>query len=286
MTITVDEKILEKITNFLLDLNIRKITAEKITKSLLDKHLNKKVDTHSLYESIRQNIISLIDNKSKSLMSENDNLFSKPKVIFLCGINGSGKTTTIAKIANKLINLGTSVTIAACDSFRAAAYQQLEDTINNNIIKKEDIRLIGPSVSAHKPSQILLNAYSESLRSGGVLLVDTAGRLNNDSNLMAELSKMIKVINNKDHFAPHETILIIDGNSGEAAIKQVRDFAKSARITGIIVTKLDNQESKSGIVISIIDELGMPIFALCDGEEISDIHDFDVNSFVKSLFPE
>lgn len=202
----------------------------------------------------------------------------QPQIIIVCGVNGSGKTTTIGKIANKLKNEGKSVLLAACDTFRAAADLQLKvwsERANCELIQGDQ---------GADPASVAYKALEKATKDKiDVLLIDTAGRLQNKKNLMDELAKIIKVIKKLNPDAPHDTLLVLDACVGQNAISQVEIFKEIVNITGLIVTKLDGT-AKAGILVAIAQKFSLPIHLIGVGEKIEDLDKFDAKEFSNSLF--
>jgi len=205
-------------------------------------------------------------------------LREKPMVFLMVGVNGAGKTTTIGKLAHKYIAKGKIPMLAAGDTFRAAAVEQLKvwgERNNCTVISDKD---------GADPASVAYNAVNSALsKDVDVLLIDTAGRLQNRKNLMDELGKVNRVIGKAYPGAPHETIIVIDANNGQNALSQAREFSQAVNVTGIIVTKLDGS-AKGGVLIGISKELGLPIYLVGVGEKIGDLQRFDPNEFVEALF--
>jgi len=202
----------------------------------------------------------------------------KPTVFLMVGVNGAGKTTTIGKLAHKFIAQGKVPVLAAGDTFRAAAVEQLKvwgERNNCTVISDKD---------GADPASVAFNAVNSAVSKGAdVLLVDTAGRLQNRVNLMEELIKINRVIGKAKEGAPHETIIVIDANNGQNALTQAKQFSGAVKVTGIIVTKLDGS-AKGGVLIGIAKELGLPVYLVGVGEKIEDLRPFDPNEFVEALF--
>jgi fused signal recognition particle receptor len=203
---------------------------------------------------------------------------SGPTVYVLVGVNGAGKTTTIAKLAERWRSQGKSVIMAAADTFRAAAEDQLEVWAKRT----------GSSIIAHQPGSdpgaVAYDAVRSALaRNADLVLVDTAGRLHTKRNLIEELRKIVRVIQKELPGAPHEVILVIDGTTGQNGLNQARVFAEAAGVTGVCITKLDGS-SKGGVALAIADELGLPIKLVGVGESSDDLRDFDPAAFAKALF--
>eukprot|EP00741_Cyanophora_paradoxa_P016307 tig00020911_g15746.t1 len=205
----------------------------------------------------------------------------KPAVIMVVGVNGAGKTTTIGKLAHKFVSEGKKVLLAAGDTFRAAADEQLEVWAGR---VGADIVAIP---SAKKPAQVLFAAVEKALADGtyDVLIADTAGRLHTNFELMEELSKMKQTLAMKIPGAPHEVLMVIDGTTGQNALSQAKEFKEVAGSTGIIVTKLDGT-AKGGVVVSVVQQTGIPVKFIGVGERMEDLQAFDPDAFVEALFAE
>jgi fused signal recognition particle receptor len=201
-----------------------------------------------------------------------------PRVIFVVGVNGTGKTTTIGKLANRLHQSGKSVVLAAGDTFRAAAIEQLgvwATRTGSEIVKTK---------SGGDPAAVVYDALASArARNADVVIVDTAGRLHNKQNLMAELDKMKRTAAKVIPGAPHEVLLVMDATTGQNGLSQAREFTATAGVTGIVLTKLDGT-AKGGIVVAITRELGLPVQYVGTGESIEDLVPFDADTFVSSLF--
>ena len=220
-------------------------------------------------------IAALIDKKEAQKLTE-----TTPLVILMIGINGGGKTTSIGKLSNRLKNQGLKVMLAAADTFRAAAAEQLcvwGDRVGINVIRHQE---------GADPASVIYDAIqSAKAKNMDVLICDTAGRLQNKKNLMDELNKMNKVISREWPEAARENLLVIDATTGKNAVSQVKEFGGVADITGIILTKLDGT-AKGGIVITITDEFDMPVKFIGVGEGIDDLKVFDPKEFAEGIFNE
>jgi fused signal recognition particle receptor len=206
-------------------------------------------------------------------------LGTKPSVMLMLGVNGAGKTTSTGKLAASLVAEGKTVLLAAADTFRAAAVEQLEEWGRR---AKVDVIRQGPGAD---PAAVLFDAVKAATARGvDVLLVDTAGRLHTKSNLMDELSKLKKVVSRQLHGAPHECLMVIEAPTGQNGIQQAKLFHEAVGLTGLVLTKLDGT-AKGGIVVRIYRELGVPIKLVGIGEQIEDLQPFDPKSFVDGLVP-
>lgn len=210
-------------------------------------------------------------------VQKNIDIGKKPYVILMIGVNGSGKTSTIGKLASKFIKKKKKVGIIAADTFRAAAIDQLDVWA-----KRSSSKFFSSSLNSD-PAALIYKSYQKSIEDNlDIVLIDTAGRLHNKSNLMDELSKIIRVMKKLDQNLPNEIILVLDGNSGQNSLKQVEKFNDTCPLTGIIVTKLDGS-AKGGFILSISKKFKIPILSLGVGESIDDLVDFDAKEFSKAL---
>lgn len=272
----IDEDMLDELEEVLITSDIGMETTMKITGKLREdiKRLRIK-DPEGVKQQIKVIIKDLIDKGDEHKLTE-----ETPMVILVIGVNGGGKTTSIAKIAYKLTNQGKSVLLAAADTFRAAAGEQLEvwgDRIGVNVIKHKE---------GADPSAVIYDSIqSAKARKTDVLICDTAGRLQTKKNLMTELDKMNKVITREYPEAHRETLLVLDAATGKNAISQAKEFGEITQITGIILTKLDGT-AKGGIVITISDEFHMPVKFIGVGEGLDDLKEFDPAEFAGAIFEE
>lgn len=246
--------------------------------------IREQVQGESRKNAIRseEDLFSVMTRVVESILSEVDahlkTASSGPTVYVLVGVNGSGKTTTIGKLAKRFTSQGKSVIVAAADTFRAAAEDQLAVWAKRS----------GATIISHQegsdPGAVAFDAIKSALaRNVDVVLVDTAGRLQTKKNLMEELRKVIRVIKREIPDAPHEVILVIDGTTGQNGLSQAKVFMEAAGVTGICVTKLDGT-SKGGIAVAITKDLGIPVKLVGVGEGIEDLRDFDPSLFAKALF--
>ncbi|MDP4223829.1 MAG: signal recognition particle-docking protein FtsY, partial [Bacteroidota bacterium] len=240
-----------------------------------DKYLN----TSELNKILREEIVSLLEKDSTAPAGDfSDPLVSTPYVIMVVGVNGSGKTTTIAKIAHQYKNAGRKVLLGAADTFRAAAIDQLQiwaDRAGVPVVKQQ---------MGSDPASVAFDSVKSAVAGKyDVVIIDTAGRLHNKANLMAELSKIKRVIEKVIPEAPHEVLLVLDGSTGQNAFEQAKQFTAATNVTSIAVTKLDGT-AKGGVVIGISDQFKIPVKYIGLGEKLNDLQIFNPYEFVDSLF--
>ncbi len=269
----VDEDFLEELEEVLILSDIGIETSTKIIDSLRERMKKEKIeDSEEVKTALREEMKKILE-----VTDINLHINTKPSVILVVGVNGVGKTTSIGKIANRLAKDGKKIVVAAADTFRAAAVEQLEIWANRagaGIVKREE---------GVDPASVVYDAIKQAKDSNAdVLIVDTAGRLHNKKYLMDELNKIQKVINKEMPEADKEVLLVIDGATGQNAISQVQAFKKEADITGIILTKLDGT-AKGGAVIGIVEENKIPIKFIGIGEKIDDMEIFNADDFVKAI---
>ena len=273
--VKVDEEMLEELEEVLIASDVGVTVTEEIIEKLRDAIKEKRITEP---EDARLELISILS----EVIGENEGLVlnTKPAVIFVIGVNGVGKTTSIAKIANYLKSQGKTVALAAADTFRAAAIDQLEiwaERVNVPIVKHTE---------GSDPAAVVFDAanYVKS-HNIDVLIVDTAGRLHVKKNLMDELAKIGRVLDRELPGCDMETLLVLDAVTGQNAINQAKEFMNTAKITGIVLTKLDGT-AKGGIIISVKTELGIPVKFIGVGEQMDDLQPFDREQFVNALFEE
>ena len=272
----VDEEVMDELEEILITSDIGMDTTMKIMDRIRDKiSTDYIVKPENVRKALSDIIMDCVDKGDRQLLTD-----QYPLVILMIGINGGGKTTTIGKLAYRLKNEGKTVMLAAADTFRAAASEQLSIWGERNgipVIKHQE---------GADPSAVIYDAIqSAKARKADVLICDTAGRLQNKKNLMNELEKMNKVISREWPEAYRETLLILDATTGKNAISQAQEFGNVADITGIVVTKLDGT-AKGGIAITVADEFDMPIKFIGTGEGIEDLEAFDPEEFIGGLFDE
>lgn len=272
----VDENVMDNLEEILITSDIGMETTMNIMDKIRDKIATDYiVKPENVRKALSNIIMECVDKGDRQRLCE-----ETPLVILMIGINGGGKTTTIGKLAHRLKGQGKTVMLAAADTFRAAASEQLSIWGERNgipVVKHQE---------GADPSAVIFDAIqSAKARSTDVLICDTAGRLQNKKNLMNELEKMNKVISREWPEAHRETLLILDATTGKNAISQAQEFGNVADITGIVITKLDGT-AKGGIAITIADEFDMPIKFIGTGEGIEDLEAFDPAEFIGGLFDE
>lgn len=269
----VDEKFLEELEEILIMSDMGVDTSVKIVNNLRKRIKKDNIkDEEEVKQALREEIKAIFDEVDNSL-----NLNTTPSVILVVGVNGVGKTTSIGKIANRLKQDGKKVVIAAADTFRAAAVEQLEVWANRagcELVKKEE---------GHDPASVVYEAIRRTKETNAdVLIVDTAGRLHNKKYLMDELHKIKKVINKEMGELSQEVLLVLDATTGQNAINQVKAFKQETDVTGLVLTKLDGS-SKGGVVVGIVEENKIPVKFIGVGEQIDDMEVFNSEDFAKAI---
>lgn len=270
----IDDDFYDELEEFLIAADVGAVITEDILDELRDKvkeqHLKSRSECRSLLiESIR------------SRMETEENAYDfehKTSVVFVIGVNGVGKTTTIGKLSAKLNAMGRKVLVAGADTFRAAAEDQLKVWAERSGVQ------IVTGKDGQDPASVVYDACSAArARNTDVLIIDTAGRLHNKKNLMDELAKMNRVIDKEFEAAHRENLLVLDATTGQNALNQAREFNEAAKLSGIILTKMDGT-AKGGIAIAIQAQMGIPVKYIGVGEKIEDLQKFDADSFVRAIF--
>ena len=275
----IDPEMLTKLENVLLAADLGPRTTHQILEAVrqrLERHaLSSASDLKAELKNQLLHVLRTVPSNNGASAGAKE---PHPRVIFVVGVNGTGKTTTIGKLANRLHKDGKSVVLAAGDTFRAAAIEQLAvwaTRTGSEIVKTK---------SGGDPAAVVYDALSSArARNADIVIVDTAGRLHNKQNLMAELDKMKRTASKVIPDAPHEVLLVMDATTGQNGLSQAREFTATAGVTGIVLTKLDGT-AKGGIVVAITRELGLPVQYVGTGESIDDLVPFDPETFVTSLF--
>ncbi|GGC65402.1 signal recognition particle-docking protein FtsY [Marinobacter halophilus] len=272
----IDEDLLEEIETTLLMADVGVTATSEIIEALTDKlERNQLKDGAALRKALKTELHGLLRDVTKPLDISTDN---KPYVILMVGVNGVGKTTTIGKLTRKFQDQGKSVMLAAGDTFRAAAVEQLQVWGERN-----KVPVIAQHTGADSASVIFDAIQSAQARGTDVLIADTAGRLQNKDNLMNELTKVVRVMKKLDESAPHEVMLVLDAGTGQNALSQAQVFQQAVGVSGITLTKLDGT-AKGGIVFAIARQLQLPIRFIGVGEQAEDLRSFDAETFVDALF--
>ena len=269
-----DSQTLEEIEEVLITADLGVETARKISKKLASTRFGKDANPTEVRRVVADEIIEILSPVAQPLSL---NPAHRPHVMLVCGVNGSGKTTTVGKLAHKFVEDGKHVMLAAGDTFRAAATEQLKiwgERAACSVISKE---------TGSDPAGLVFEAFQQARKdSADVLLIDTAGRLQNNTELMEELQKIIRVVQRFDKTAPHSCLLVLDATVGQTAHSQVEIFLRMVNITGLILTKIDGS-AKGGVLVSLAQKNGLPVHAIGVGEQPDDLQTFSATDFALSL---
>jgi len=269
-----DSEALEELEEILITGDLGVETAMRVSEQIARTRFGKEVSPEEIREAVAEQITPILEPVAKPLEIDGAN---SPHIILVCGVNGSGKTTTIGKMAKQLQEQGHSVMLAAGDTFRAAAVEQLKvwGERNNCPVVARD--------TGTDAAGLVYDAIERARTEGAdVLLIDTAGRLQNKSGLMAELEKVIRVIKKLDESAPHDCLLVLDATVGQNAHSQVEVFKKMVDVSGLVLTKLDGT-AKGGVLVALADKFGLPVHAIGVGEGIDDLKPFEAQAFARNL---
>jgi len=268
-----DDDMLEQLEELLITADMGVDTALRVTANMAEGRMGKRLSTDEIKALLSTEIARIMEPVARPMP-----LYSKsPQVVLVVGVNGSGKTTTIGKLASQFKAAGKSVVIAAGDTFRAAAVEQLQIWGDRAGVPV----LTAPEGS--DPASLAYDAMDRAERDGAdLLMIDTAGRLQNRADLMEELAKIVRVIRKKDESAPHNTLLVLDATTGQNALSQVKTFQELADVSGLVMTKLDGT-AKGGVLVALADKFGLPIHAIGVGEQIDDLAPFDPEDFANAL---
>ncbi len=274
----IDDEVLEELEMMLLSADVGVDATQQIINDLTERVSRKQLgDSGALYAALREDMLKILAPASVPLVCDGE---KQPYVILMVGINGVGKTTTIGKLAKKFQAEGKSVMLAAGDTFRAAAVEQLQVWGERNNIA------VVAQPRASDPASVIFDAMASARAKGvDILIADTAGRLHTQTNLMEELKKIRRVLSRHDESAPHEVMLVVDAGTGQNAITQAEQFNKAIGLTGLTLTKLDGT-AKGGVLFAIASRLSVPIRFIGVGEGIEDLRTFDAEEFVDALFGE
>ncbi|KZB66385.1 signal recognition particle-docking protein FtsY [Thalassospira lucentensis] len=269
-----DDDALEEFEDLLITSDLGVTTAAKLGAELSRTRFDKEVEPAEIQEFIASEVAKILEPVAKPLVIDTT---KKPHVILVVGVNGSGKTTTIGKLAKTYRDQGLKVMMAAGDTFRAAAVEQLKvwgERTGCPVIARD---------TGADAAGLAFDAIDQAQREGyDLLLIDTAGRLQNKAHLMDELKKIVRVIQKRDQAAPHDTLLVLDATTGQNAHSQVEVFSEATSVTGLIVTKLDGT-AKGGVIVALAEKFGKPVHAIGVGESAEDLRPFDAKSFARSL---
>ena len=270
---TLDDDMLEQLEELLITADMGVDTALRVTANMAEGNLGKRLSVPEIKALMAKEISRIMDPVARPMP-----LYAKtPQVVLVVGVNGSGKTTTIGKLASQFKAAGKKVVIAAGDTFRAAAVEQLQVWGTRAGVPV----LTAPEGS--DPASLAFDAMTQAQADGAdLLMIDTAGRLQNRADLMEELSKIVRVIRKKDPDAPHNTLLVLDATTGQNAVQQVKVFQELADVSGLVMTKLDGT-AKGGVLVALADKFGLPIHAIGVGEQIDDLAPFDPDEFAAAL---
>ena len=272
---SIDDDLFEDIETTLLMADVgAQATMEIVDNTAKSVKRRKLSDSQAVYDALKSNLQTLAETVQKPLVIDES---KQPFVILVVGVNGVGKTTTIAKLARNFKAQGKSVMLAAGDTFRAAAVEQLKTWG-----ERENIPVIAQSTGSDSAS-VIFDAMSSAKAKGiDILIADTAGRLHTQSNLMQELAKIGRVMKKNDETAPHETLIVVDGGTGQNAVSQVKEFNNSTQLTGIVITKLDGT-AKGGVLFNLAKEFGLPVRYIKKKKKSSDLKPFVASEFVEAL---
>ncbi len=270
---TLDDDMLEQLEELLIASDMGVDTALRVTSNMAEGRFGRKLSTREIKQLLAQEVARVMEPVAKPLPIYPN----RPQVVLVVGVNGSGKTTTIGKLASQFKEAGKKVVIAAGDTFRAAAVEQLQVWGDRAGVPV----LTAPEGS--DPASLAFDALTRAQADGAdLLMIDTAGRLQNRADLMEELAKIVRVIRKVDETAPHNTLLVLDATTGQNALSQVETFRKLADVSGLVMTKLDGT-AKGGVLVALADKFGLPIHAIGVGEQIDDLAPFDPEEFAAAL---
>jgi fused signal recognition particle receptor len=268
-----DDAMLESLEELLIQSDMGVETALKVTANMAEGRFGRRIGARDIRELLAGEIAAILEPVARPMP-----IYPKrPQVVLIVGVNGSGKTTTIGKLASQFRAAGKTVVIAAGDTFRAAAVEQLQ------IWGERAGVPVMTAPQGSDPASLAFDAMARAEAEGAdLLLIDTAGRLQNRDDLMAELAKVVRVIRKRDPDAPHNTLLVLDATTGQNALSQVEIFRRVADVTGLVMTKLDGT-AKGGVLVALADRFGLPIHAIGVGEQIDDLAPFDPADFARAL---
>lgn len=271
----IDQTLLDEIETLLITSDFGMPVTEEVIQTLTKAMSRKSLkDAEAVREALKSTLIQMIEPSALPLPQSD----AEPLVVLMVGVNGAGKTTTAGKLAHRFKSEGRHVMLAAGDTYRAAAVEQLKTWGERN-----GVDVVAQQTGADSASVIFDALSSAKAKGADVLIADTAGRLQNKANLMQELEKIVRVMNRIDESAPHSVLLVIDGGTGQNALMQAREFKNSVPVSGLVVTKLDGT-AKGGVMFALARELGLPIHFIGVGEQLDDLRPFDAKAYVEAIF--
>ena len=271
----IDQTLLDEIETLLITSDFGMPVTEEVIQTLTKAMSRKSLkDAEAVREALKSTLVQMIEPSALPLPHSD----AEPLVVLMVGVNGAGKTTTAGKLAHRFKSEGRQVMLAAGDTYRAAAVEQLKTWGERN-----GVDVVAQQTGADSASVIFDALSSAKAKGADVLIADTAGRLQNKANLMQELEKIVRVMNRIDESAPHSVLLVIDGGTGQNALMQAREFKSSVPVSGLVVTKLDGT-AKGGVMFALARELGLPIHFIGVGEQLDDLRPFDAKAYVEAIF--
>jgi len=271
----IDQTLLDEIETLLITSDFGMPVTEEVIQTLTKAMSRKSLkDAEAVREALKSTLVQMIEPSALPLPQSD----AEPLVVLMVGVNGAGKTTTAGKLAHRFKSEGRQVMLAAGDTYRAAAVEQLKTWGERN-----GVDVVAQQTGADSASVIFDALSSAKAKGADVLIADTAGRLQNKANLMQELEKIVRVMNRIDESAPHSVLLVIDGGTGQNALMQAREFKNSVPVSGLVVTKLDGT-AKGGVMFALARELGLPIHFIGVGEQLEDLRPFDAKAYVEAIF--
>ena len=271
----IDQTLLDEIETLLITSDFGMPVTEEVIQTLTKAMSRKSLkDAEAVREALKSTLVQMIEPSALPLPQSD----GEPLVVLMVGVNGAGKTTTAGKLAHRFKSEGRQVMLAAGDTYRAAAVEQLKTWGERN-----GVDVVAQQTGADSASVIFDALSSAKAKGADVLIADTAGRLQNKANLMQELEKIVRVMNRIDESAPHSVLLVIDGGTGQNALMQAREFKNSVPVSGLVVTKLDGT-AKGGVMFALARELGLPIHFIGVGEQLDDLRPFDAKAYVEAIF--
>ena len=271
----IDQTLLDEIETLLITSDFGMPVTEEVIQTLTKAMSRKSLkDAEAVREALKSTLVQMIEPSAVPLPQSD----AEPLVVLMVGVNGAGKTTTAGKLAHRFKSEGRHVMLAAGDTYRAAAVEQLKTWGARN-----GVDVVAQQTGADSASVIFDALSSAKAKGADVLIADTAGRLQNKANLMQELEKIVRVMNRIDESAPHSVLLVIDGGTGQNALMQAREFKNSVPVSGLVVTKLDGT-AKGGVMFALARELGLPIHFIGVGEQLDDLRPFDAKAYVEAIF--